>query len=253
MWAGRIRSQEAHPIRIAEITSVGIGDDSGRQRFLARGGRCPSPQIGTGESASAWVDEPYRASTDKHADPICMTVVRVKEHCQVRGAAVLDRAHHACRVCNPDPVGRRCQLRAAEVRPSSGRRCDAGPRRVKSSKVATAGINPLAWLRSLLVIDAYAGHIDRTAAVSPDSTWLYSIRDFGGPGGVSLVHLPDLVVKGRWLPDVSLNSVWVSADGRTIYLLENGDQLRILRTDGSQIAKLALPPNVDSFIVPTIP
>jgi len=124
---------------------------------------------------------------------------------------------------------------------------------VKSAKVATAGINPLAWLRSLLVIDAYAGHIDRKAAVSPDGTWLYAIRDFGGPGGVSLVHLPDLVVKGRWLPDVSFDSVWVSADGRTIYLLGPGDQLRVLRTDGSVIAKVALPANVDSFIVPTIP
>ena len=124
---------------------------------------------------------------------------------------------------------------------------------VKSTKVATANINPLAWLGSLLVTQAYAGAIDRTAAVSPDGIWLYTIRDFGGPGGVSLVQLPDLGVKGHWLPDVSLNSVWVSADGRTIYLLENGDQLRILRTDGSQVAKLGLPANVDSFIVPTIP
>lgn len=124
---------------------------------------------------------------------------------------------------------------------------------VKSAKVATADFNPLAWLRSLLVADVYAGAIDRTAAVSPDGTWLYAVRDFGGPGGVSLVHLPDLVVKGRWLPDVSLKSVWVSADGQTVYLLENNDQLRVLRTDGSQVAKLALPANVDSFIVPTIP
>jgi hypothetical protein len=124
---------------------------------------------------------------------------------------------------------------------------------VNSTKVATADFNPLAWLGSFLVTDAYAGSIDRTAAVSPDGTWLYGVRDFGGPGGVSLVHLPDLGVRGRWLPDVSLKSVWVSADGQTVYLLENNDQLRVLRTDGSQVAKLALPANVDTFIVPTIP
>jgi hypothetical protein len=124
---------------------------------------------------------------------------------------------------------------------------------VKSTKVANADFNALAWLGSFLVTDAYAGSIDRTAAVSPDGTWLYAVRDFGGPGGVSLVHLPDLGVQGRWLPDVSLKSVWVSADGQTVYLLENGDQLRILRTDGVQVAKLALPANVDTFIVPTIP
>jgi DNA-binding beta-propeller fold protein YncE len=124
---------------------------------------------------------------------------------------------------------------------------------IKSTKVATADANPLAWLRSLLIIEAYAGGIDRTAAVSPDGTFLYTVGDFGAPGGVSLVHLPDQAVKGRWSPDVSLKSVWVSADGRTVYLLENGDQLRVLRTDGSLVAKLALPAYADVFIVPTIP
>jgi WD40 repeat protein len=124
---------------------------------------------------------------------------------------------------------------------------------VRSTKVATADTNPLAWLRSLLVTDADAGHISRTVAVSPDGAWLYAVGAFRAPGGVTLVHLPDLAVKGRWLPDVSLDSVWASADGQTIYLLENGDQLRILRTDGVQVAKLALPANVDTFIVPTTP
>ena len=124
---------------------------------------------------------------------------------------------------------------------------------LRSTKVATADTNPFAWLESLLVTDAYAGGIPRTAAVSPDGTWLYAVGAFRAPGGVSLVHLPDLAVKGRWLPNVSLDSVWVSADGQTIYLLENADQLRVLRTDGSQVARLALPANADGFIVPTIP
>lgn len=124
---------------------------------------------------------------------------------------------------------------------------------VTSTKAAAVDSNPLAWLGSLLVAPAYAGGIDRTAAVSPDGTWLYAIGDFGAPGGVSLVHLPDLAVKGRWLPDVSFNSVWVSADGRTIYLLGNGDELRVLRPDGSQVAKLSLPANTFGFIVPTVP
>jgi hypothetical protein len=124
---------------------------------------------------------------------------------------------------------------------------------VTSTKVAAADTNPLAWLRSLLVTDADAGGIPRTAAVSPDGTWLYAVGIFGAPGGVSLVHLPDLAVKGRWQPTVGLNSVWVSADGRTIYLLGADDQLRVLRTDGSLIAKVALPANASGFIVPTIP
>jgi hypothetical protein len=123
----------------------------------------------------------------------------------------------------------------------------------KSTNVAVTGTNPLAWLRSLLVTDADAGGIPRTVAVSPDGTWLYAVGGYRAQGGVSLVHLPDLAMKGRWQPTVSLNSVWVSADGQTIYLLENSDQLRVLRTDGSVIAKVALPANAWGFIVPTIP
>jgi outer membrane protein assembly factor BamB len=124
---------------------------------------------------------------------------------------------------------------------------------IRSTKVAAADTNPLAWLRSLLVTDADAGGIPRTAAVSPDGTWLYAVGIFGAPGGLALVHLPDLAVKGRWLPTVGLNSVWVSADGQTIYLLGADDQLRVLRTDGSVIAKVALPANASDFIVPTTP
>jgi len=118
-----------------------------------------------------------------------------------------------------------------------------------STNVATADSNTLAWLRSLLVTDASAGGIPRTAAVSPAGTWLYAV----GGAGVALVHPPDLAVKGRWLADVSFDSVWASADGGTVYLLGPGDQLRVLRTDGSQVAKVTLPANSWGFIVPTIP
>lgn len=123
---------------------------------------------------------------------------------------------------------------------------------VKSTNVAIADTNPLAWLGSLLVTDADAGGIPRTAAVSPDGTWLYTIGAFRAQGGVTLVHLPDLTVKGRWL-NIALNSVWVAADGQTIYLLGSDDQLSVLRTDGSVIAKVALPANASGFIVPTVP
>jgi DNA-binding beta-propeller fold protein YncE len=131
---------------------------------------------------------------------------------------------------------------------------DVAHQTVTSTKVAMADTNLLARLGSLLVTPAYAGGIDRTAAVSPDGTWLYVVRDFGGPGGLPIVHLPDLTVKGRWLPDVSVGSPWVSADGNTIYVLSrSGDELRVLRTDGTQVAKMTLLANTYGFIVPTIP
>jgi len=126
---------------------------------------------------------------------------------------------------------------------------------VKSTNVtAAADPNPLGWLGSLLVAEVDAGGIPRTAALSPDGNWLYAVGAFGARGGVSLVHLPDLSVKGRWLPGVVPASVWVSADGQTIDVLtQNGDELRVLRTDGSQVARLTLPANTSGFIVPTIP
>jgi hypothetical protein len=125
---------------------------------------------------------------------------------------------------------------------------------VRSTKVATAGGTPLAWLGSLLVMTVEAGAIDRTAAVSPDGSWLYAVGDFGAPGGVYVVHLPELGVRGRWLPDVSFASAWVSADGQAIYLLsQDGVQLRVLRTDGSSVASVTLPANTFGFVVPTVP
>ena len=124
----------------------------------------------------------------------------------------------------------------------------------KSTKVAAADSNPLAWLGSLLITPADAGALERTAVLSPDGHWLYAVGAFDGPNGVSLVQLPDLKVKAKWLDDLALGTVWVSADGEAIYLLpRNGDDLRVLRTDGSQVAKLKLPTNTFGFIVPTIP
>lgn len=124
----------------------------------------------------------------------------------------------------------------------------------RSMKVAEADHNPLRWLGSLFVTEAYAGGIPRTIAVSPDGAWLYAVSEFGGPGGISLVHVPDLLVKGRWLPDVTFNSVWVSADGRTVFAqASTGNVVRVLRSDGSQIANVNLPGSAYGFVVPTIP
>ncbi|HEY0492609.1 MAG TPA: hypothetical protein VGD57_03985 [Candidatus Dormibacteraeota bacterium] len=122
----------------------------------------------------------------------------------------------------------------------------------KSTKVAMARWNFLSWLGSLLVTPAYAGGIPRSAAVSPDGNWLYAVGGFGAPGGLSLVHLPDATVRGRWLADQALDSVLASADGRTVYVLTaSGKELLVLRADGSQLAKVALPANTYGFIVPT--
>jgi hypothetical protein len=123
-----------------------------------------------------------------------------------------------------------------------------------SVKVALAQFDPLALLGSMLATPVYAGGIPRTAALSPDGNWLYAVGAFGAPGGVSVVHLPDLKVKSRWMPDVFPDSVWVSADGRTIFVLtQEGSIVRLLRPDGSLIGKASLPSMPYGFVVPTTP
>jgi hypothetical protein len=126
-------------------------------------------------------------------------------------------------------------------------------RSASSAKIALAP-NPLAWLERLFVTPAYAGGVPRTAALSPDGRWLYAVGIFEAPGGVSVIHLPDLQRKARWLPNLSFDSVWVSADGQTIYALsQSTNTVRLLHTDGSEYASVMLPPMANGFVVPTIP
>ena len=68
MRAGWVRSQEADTITVAEITSVGVRDQSGHQSRLAGGRRGPGPKIGTFDLPS--VHEPERATANKGADSV---------------------------------------------------------------------------------------------------------------------------------------------------------------------------------------
>jgi DNA-binding beta-propeller fold protein YncE len=125
---------------------------------------------------------------------------------------------------------------------------------VRSTTVARADRNPLAWLGSMLVTPAYAGGIPRTAAISPDANWLYAVGAFGAPGGVSLIHIPDLKISGRWLAANEYDALWVSADGRTLFLMDqNASRVTVVRTDGSPVAMVAVPSNLNTFLIPTTP
>ncbi len=127
-------------------------------------------------------------------------------------------------------------------------------RRSANSVTIALARNPLAWLEGLFVTPAYAGGVPRTAALSPDGHWLYAVGIFEAPGGVSVIHLPDLQRKARWLPNLSFDSIWASADGQTIYALrQSTDTVRLLHTDGTQYASVTLPPMANGFVVPTIP
>jgi hypothetical protein len=96
--------------------------------------------------------------------------------------------------------------------------------------------DPLRWLAERFVLSAKAGCVGMTAAVSPDSQWLYVIDG----RGLSVRHLPDLTVKSYWLRDAP-GAVWLSGDGATLYASNQGrDRVSVLGTDGRLIANVEM-------------
>ena len=112
---------------------------------------------------------------------------------------------------------------------------------VKSTKHLGQAMSPLRWLVERFVTPAYAGGSLRTAAVSPDGSWLYLIAE----GGVHAYHLPELSQKAVWLPSPTVwfsgdgpsAAVWVSGDSRTVYVLGRDERVYIVRAaDGALVA-----------------
>ncbi len=112
---------------------------------------------------------------------------------------------------------------------------------VKSTNRLGQLMSPLRWLVERLVTPVYAGGTLRTAAVSPDGSWLYLIAE----GGVHAYHLPELSQKAVWLPSPTVwfsgdgpsAAVWVSGDSRTVYVLGRDERIYIVRAaDGALVA-----------------
>jgi hypothetical protein len=97
---------------------------------------------------------------------------------------------------------------------------------------------PFSW--SALV--AYAGGTPSTVPVSPDGTKLYA----AGPDGIAVLRIPDLKPLAKLAPGLSVNEVWVSGDGRTVYATTADRALIVIGSDGS--AKRADLRDVGSFI-----
>lgn len=116
---------------------------------------------------------------------------------------------------------------------------------------ASTALNPLQWLADKLFPPAIAGGIPRSAALSPDGTVLYVTAVFGEGIGVAAIDVHDFHVVGHW----KLNgggSLWLSGDGQTIYVTNNGgDRLSILHLGtGSVVTVTPTAPVYDFLPLP---
>lgn len=111
--------------------------------------------------------------------------------------------------------------------------------------------SPLPWVVDRLFPPAFAGGIPRTAAISPDGTSLYVTGGFERPIGIGAVRVTDFHVSGQWSLEGG-GSLWLSGDGGTIYVLNNGsDQLSILHLDSGSVTTVKLSaPGYDFLALP---
>ena len=109
----------------------------------------------------------------------------------------------------------------------------------------TGDQSPLAALLSLLVLPVEAGGIASTVPLSPDGLKLY----VANPDGVMVLRIPDLTPLAKVAPDANANEVWVSGDGRTLYVTtDEGRGLVTVRADGSRVLRVDLPAVAGGFV-----
>jgi len=84
---------------------------------------------------------------------------------------------------------------------------------------------PFSWLFPI----AYAGGTPSTVPVSPDGLKVYS----AATGAIAVLRVPDLKPLARLAEGYTLNEVWVSGDGKTVYATDGGKGLLVMREDGS--------------------
>jgi hypothetical protein len=93
--------------------------------------------------------------------------------------------------------------------------------------------------------DAYAGGIATTVPISPDGLKLYSATD----QGIMVLRIPDLKPLLTLAAGTRSSEVWVSGDGKTLYLTaDDSSRLLIMREDGSALRSISLPSGAGGFI-----
>jgi len=99
-----------------------------------------------------------------------------------------------------------------------------------------------AWL----ITTAYAGGVASTVPISPDGLKLYSTTDYDG---VMVLRVPDLKPVAKLAAGFNSNEVWVSGDGRTIYVIsDDAKHLLVMGSDGSHQKTVTLPNPATGFV-----
>ena len=99
---------------------------------------------------------------------------------------------------------------------------------------------PFSWLFPI----AYAGGTPSTVPVSPDGLKLYAQAS----SGITVLRLPDLKPIAKLASGSSLNEVWISGDGKTVYATDNGRGLYVMPESGGTPIIVTLPDQVGGFI-----
>ena len=100
---------------------------------------------------------------------------------------------------------------------------------------------PFSWLIPI----ANAGGVASTQPISPDGLRLYTDTS----DGIVVLRIPDLKPLTKLAPGTSVNEIWISGDGRTVFAT-SGDRksLVIARDDGSGVKVVPLPAESGGFI-----
>jgi hypothetical protein len=100
---------------------------------------------------------------------------------------------------------------------------------------------PFSWLFPI----ANAGGTPSTVPVSPDGLKVYSVAT----AAIAVLRVPDLKPLARLAEGYTLNEVWVSGDGKTVYATDGGKGILVMREDGStQPITVTVPAQVGGFI-----
>jgi WD40 repeat protein len=100
---------------------------------------------------------------------------------------------------------------------------------------------PFSWLMPI----AYAGGVASTQPISPDGLRLYSDTS----DGIVVLRVPDLKPMTKLAAGMSVDEIWISGDGRTIYATRaDRKTLVIARDDGSDVKVVPLKAESGGFI-----